>query len=215
MESSKELRRRLSKNEWRQLTTTNEQEWLAFPNFPGTHLTWQKGESRRWAYHSWDLVSADGGTWATRHGRSIAAFGRNYEIRTILKNKRRNYITDRATRCELVSSAGDIVLSWTGSHFAGNAGTVMSIGGRSYAFPVRGSKYNAKVVMPAIEAGGSGSPVARFRLTCGWYRAAQGSGPRPVQVVVSPDSLPNHQMALVVAVASLWLRSWFDTPGAG
>ena len=33
------------------------------------------------------------------------------------------------------------MLSWTGGHFKGSAGTVLSIGGRNYAFPVRGSKY--------------------------------------------------------------------------
>ena len=91
-----------------------------------------------------------------------------------MKSKRRTFIVDRVLREELVDSAGSAGLSWTGGHYKGNAGTLLSIGGRNYRFPVRGSKYNAKTVMPAVEVGGSGSPIARFRLTCGWYRAAAG-----------------------------------------
>jgi len=200
----------LSREERRQLAAENKNDWLEFPGLPGTHLMWRKGESG-----SWELVSGGGAVWVTRRKNSITASGQNYAMHHILKSKRRNFILDRILRWELVDSAGSTVLSWTGGHYKGNAGTVLSIGGRSYAFPVRGSKYNAKTVMPAVEVGGSGSPIALFRLTCGWYRAAQGRNPRPVEVVVSPDSLPDHQMALVVAVASPWLRSWFDSPGSG
>ena len=164
---------------------------------------------------TWELLADSGAIWATRRRNSITVFGQNYEIRHVMKSKRRNFILDRVLRNELVDAEGSTVLSWTGGHYKGNAGAVLSKGGRNYAFPVRGSKYNAKTFMPAVEVGGSGSPIARFRLTCGWYRAAQGRNPRPVEVVVSPDSLPDHQMALVVAVASPWLRSWFDSPGSG
>ena len=197
----------LSREERRRPTAENKHDWLEFPGLSGTHLSWRKEESG-----SWELLSDSGAIWATRRRNSITASGQNYEIRHVMKSKRRNFILDRVLRKELVDSAGSAVLSWTGGHYTGKAGTVLSIGGRNYAFPLRGSKYNAKTVMPAVEVGGSGSPIARFRLTCGWYRAAQGRNPRPVEVVVSPDSLPDHQMALVVAVASPWLRSWFDSP---
>ena len=42
-ESSADLRLRLSKEEWRQLAETNEREWLAFPELPGTHLELAEG----------------------------------------------------------------------------------------------------------------------------------------------------------------------------
>lgn len=154
-ESSAELRRRLSKEEWRRLAEANEQEWLAFPGLPGTHLSW-----RKWGSGRWELVSADGEIWASSRGKSITVSGLNYERRSIWRNKRRNYISDRRDRTELVDSEGRSVLSWTGSHFMGRARTVLSIGGTNFIFPVRGSKYRAKTVMPAVEIGGSHQPIA-------------------------------------------------------
>ncbi len=198
-----------SREERRSLAAANELEWLAFPALEGTHLSWKKGRAV-----GWDLVSADGAIWATRRGSSIVASGQNYEIQAIFKNKRRNYIYDRHDRQELVDAAGSVELNWTGAHYAGRARTVLSLGGTDYEFPIRGGKYKAKIVMPAVEIGGSAQPIARFRLTCGWYRAAQGRSPRPVEVVVSPDSISTDQMGLVIAVASSWLRSFFDSPGA-
>lgn len=113
-----------------------------------------------------------------------------------------------------MDSEGCVALSWTGSHFKGRAGTVLSFGGVDYEFPIPGSKYNAKTVMSAVEIGGSGHPLVRFRLTCGRYRAALHDDPRVVEVVVNPDALSIPQMALVIAVASPWLRTYFSSPGA-
>lgn len=211
--SSKASRQRLSRDERSRLTAANEREWLAFPGLPGTHLSWRKGRSG-----SWDLVTASGEIWATRRRNSITASGRSYEVRYIWKNKRRNYIFDRWHRQELVDSTGSVVFSWEGTHFAGRAGTVLTFRGKDYEFPIPGSTRKAKTVMSAVEIGGSGHRLARFRLTCGSYRAAnhwRSWNPRPVEVVATSDSLSNLQMALMIAVASSWLRSYFDTPGGG
>jgi hypothetical protein len=210
VESSSALRRRLSKEERRQLATENEEDWRAFPSLVGTHFTWRRGGSG-----GSELVSRDGAVWATLRGKSISAFGSNYQQRTELRNKRRNFIYDRISHHELVDSEGSTVMSWRGSHYAGKAGTVLTIGSTDYVFPIRGSKYRAKTVMSAVQVGGSALPIARFRLTCGWYRAAQGSSPRPVEVVAMPSSLSTHHMALMIALASPWLRSYFDSPGGG
>jgi hypothetical protein len=206
-EGSRRLRRKLSKEEWRQLAVDNAIDWMSFPDLPGTHLAWSRGDARRW-----ELTADDGAVWATLRGKSITSSGRNYEIRLV---SRRQSPGRRKSFRELVDPEGSAVFSWTGSHFSGVPGTVLSHGESDYAFPIRGSKYKAKVVMSAVGVGESSGPVARFRLTCGWYRAAQGRNPRPVEIVVNPDSLPTHQMALLVAVASPWLRSYFDSGGAG
>ena len=129
------------------------------------------------------------------------------------KSKRRNYVSDRTARTELVDSAGRTVLSWTGAHFKGRAGTILSVGETRYAFPVSGSKHRAKTVMSAIEIGGSRRPIAEFRLTCGWYRAAQGTSLRNVEVVVAPDSISTHHLPLMLAVASPLLGNYFTGGG--
>ena len=211
--SPKASRRRLSREERRRLAAENELEWLAFPGLPGTHLTWRKGGSG-----SWDLVSASGAVWVTRRRQSITVSGRSYEIRHVWKNKRRNYIFDRLDRQELVDATGSVVFSWKGTHFSGRAGTVLTLRGTDYAFPIRGSVNKAKTVMSAVEIGGSGQSLAWFRLTCGSFRARnqwRTWNPGPVEVVVSPESLSTHQMALLIAVATSWIRSYFDTPGGG
>lgn len=198
------LRRRLPREDRRRLAAANEQEWLAFPGLPGTHLTWRKSGSG-----NWDLVSAEGAIWATRRGKSVVASDRIYEICRIRTND--SFINPRY-RTELVDSAGSAVFSWTGTHSAGHARTVLSLGGVDYEFPLRGSMYKTKTVMSAVETGEPGLPLAQFRLTSGWYRAGLSWSyfpPRSVEVVVSPGFPMIPQMALVIAVASPWLRSYF------
>jgi hypothetical protein len=205
-------RQMLSRDEKRCLSAENKKEWLAFPGLPGTHLTWRKGRSG-----SWELVSGDGAVWASRHGRSVTAAGKSYEVRDVWEGGKRPRLSSRWERRELVDSSGVVVLGWTGTHFKGIAKTVLSLGGINYEFPIRGSMYRTKTVMSAVEIGGPGHCLARFRLTCGWYRAANSwryYPPRSVEVVVSPNSLSASQMALVIAVASSWLRTYF-TGGSG
>ena len=211
-ESSHEIRNRMSKDEWRQLAADNKKDWLAFPDLPGTHLTWRKAGSGRW-----DLVSEDGSLWASRKGWSVSASDRHYEIKNVWTDgKKRSLSGLGLVRRELVDSSGTVALSWTGQHYGGSAGTVLSLGGVEYAFPIRGSVYKTKNVMSAVEVGGSNSPIARFRLTTGFSRTGttwKYYPPRSVEVVIRRESLPRPQMALTVAVASSWLRSYFRAGG--
>jgi hypothetical protein len=109
--------RGLSRQERRRLTAENKNDWLEFPGLSGTHLSWRKEESG-----SWELLSDRGAIWATRHRNSITASGQNYEIRHVMKSKRRNFILDRVLRKELVDSAGFAVLSWTWGPLQGQCG---------------------------------------------------------------------------------------------
>lgn len=205
-------RQGLSREQRRQLAAENKRDWLAFPELHGSHLTWHKEGSG-----SWELRASGGDVWATRHGRSVTANGKSYEVRDVWEGGKRPRLSGRWERKELVDSAGAVELSWTGTHFKGNARTILTLGDVDYAFPVRGSAYDAKTVMSAIAADGSSRSLARFRLTCGWYRAALSSMSgtlRPVEVVVLTDSLPTLQMALIIAVASPWLLSYFQKGGA-
>ena len=148
------LRRRLPREDRRRLAAANEQEWLAFPGLPGTHLTWRKSGSG-----NWDLVSAEGAIWATRRGKSVVASDRIYEICRIRTND--SFINPRY-RTELVDSAGSAVFSWTGTHSAGRARTVLSLRGVDDEFPLRGSMYKTKTVMSAVETGEPGHPLVNF-----------------------------------------------------
>ena len=111
-----------------------------------------------------------------------------------------------------------MVLTWTGRHFNRHAGTVLRVGGSDDEFPVCGHELQS--VMTAVEVGGSGRPLARFRLS----RSPRPTGNDPnkvlrpssaVEVVVGTEGLSTPHIEWIVTLASSWMRSYFGRPGGG
>ncbi len=186
-------------------------EWQAFPELPGTHLSWH-----RTGLFAVDLLGPNGHVWASvdcpswysNHAAVINAHGRTYEVRRIGKPK--------ALVKELVDVANDAtVMTMTGIHYGDRATTRLSTpDDLSLTFPVTGSMAT-RATMSAVND--AGDRLIRYRVNSpkgGVWAIGPVSDLIPVEVVVSDgaESIPN--LALLIAVTSGYVRSFSRRPGA-
>jgi len=192
-----------------------EREWRDFPGLPGTHLAWRAAGRRRL-----ELVAADRSIWATLHGETVIASGQTYRISTVLEAAKRlgPLQAGQLARRDLVDATGSAVLSWTGSHFAQQADSVVTMGGAAYRFPVHGSCYKRTAIMSAVQGGGSELALIRYRLNSRMLRSNlvwHEWGPRCVEVVVAPEARAIDGIALLVAISSNFQRTYFHRAQGG
>ena len=195
----------------RQAQADLEREWQSFPELPGTHLLW-----RRTGLFAVDLLAPNGDVWASvdcpkwyaDHGAVISALGRTYEVRRI--GKSRDLVK------ELVEVANDAtVMTMTGIHYGGRATTRLSTpDDLSLTFPVTGS--NApRATMSAVND--AGDRLVRYRVNKpkgGVWAIGPVLDLIPVEVVVMDGAESIPSLALLIAVTSGYVRSFFRSPGA-
>lgn len=194
----------------RQAQSDTAHEWQAFPELPGTHLSW-----RRTGLFAVDLLAPNGLVWASvdcprlysNHGAVINAHGRTYEMRSSGKSKDQiNELVDVAN--------GATVMTMTGIRYGGRATTRLSTPSDvSLTFPVTGSVTTA--TMSAIDD--AGDRLIRYRVNKpkgGVWAIGAVLDLIPVEVVVTDvaESIPS--LALVIAATSGFVRSFFRRPGA-
>jgi hypothetical protein len=182
-----------------------DQEWIAFPDLPGTHLSWSMAQRR-----TWEIVSKNGDRWATLRppvdsdGCRVNVKDSTYVLSEDGGHVRRTSRKYQSRQVHAIGSNGSPIMSWTGGHYSGVPGTVLSLAdGRRLSFPVRRSGH--RTLMSAVEEGGSDVPLITYRLTRGTTWLPPSLSLRQifsVKIVVSPDALSIQDVALLVAVSS-------------
>jgi hypothetical protein len=193
----------------RQAQSEAKRTWQAFPELPGTHLSW-----RRTGLFTVELTAPRDLVWASvkcprlysNRGDAIDANRRHYEVRRIGKPK------DQVKEVVDVKT-GATVMTMTGTHFAGRATTRVTMPNDvSLTFPVAGSATTA--TMSAVND--AGDTLIRYRVNKpkGGVRAI---GPVldliPVEVTVTDAAESISSLALVIATTSGFARSFFRSPG--
>jgi len=197
--SNKTLQRTMAQAEKAHVDADAAKEWDAFPDLPGTHLSWRRSHGK-----VRELVSADGRVWAkvrppVASGRSWVSVGsRTYTVKRVIDEDRALYLLpvarhflNIAYHFDLVDERSKPVLSWQGRHFDHQAGTRVTLSDRTtYRFPVRGQI--AKAIMSAVATEG-GRPLIRYRLLNAWNPPilSQHTTNRwdySVEVVVGPEA---------------------------
>jgi hypothetical protein len=191
-------------------------QWLAFPNVPGTRLSW-----RRVKWRTWELVPRSGSVWATLHLEGGSFVGPERCVITVKDQKFEmlggSWGVGKADQSDrhLVSSKGTSVLQRSGVHFGRAAGTSVRLSHQGvYTFPVTG-QFNTGL-MSAVDR--AGNTLIRYRLHV--VRLAQaaigfGYGRMKVEMMVSPEALSIQRIELLAAVTSELLPAYFQSDNGG
>jgi hypothetical protein len=191
-------------------------QWLAFPNAPGTRLSW-----RRVKWRTWELAPESGSAWATLRLEGGSFVGPERCVITVKDQKFEMQggtwgvrTTDQSDR-HLVSSTGTSVLQRSGVHFGRSAGTSVRLSHQGvYTFPVTGH-FNTGL-MSAVDR--AGNTLIRYRLHV--VRPAQavigfGYGRMKVEMMVSPEALSIQNIELLAAATSELLPAYFQSDSSG
>ena len=194
-----------------------DEDWIAFPTLPGIHLLWS-----RTSWNTWELQSTGGARWATlrppvdAEGCRITVDTATFVVRET-GHVRRTSKKYQSRRIDSVDPSGLPVISWKGGHYARVAGTHLCVSdGRHFSFPVRRS--GNRILMSAVEDGGSQDQLVTYRLTRGTTWLPPRMSLRQiysVQIVVGSKAHSIPDLALLISLTSH--LPWFFSlvPGGG
>jgi hypothetical protein len=201
-------RHRLSAEGYVKRLEERNEEWVAFPELPGEHLSWH--QAARWVS---EVVTRDGRLLATVEGLSLfppwPLMPRPPRRVKIEQNTYR--VKGRLMNAYVTTPDGLTILSFTGTkNFDLHARAVAHLSdGQSLRFPVQGtSKWNA--VMTATDD--LGHPVFRIRKV---RNARPGQDPKVVEILVEPGRPITSELLLVMATGYHNLDNFFDHGGGG
>lgn len=205
------------------------EEWVKFPNLPGTHLSIHR------VGRSLELVDKDRSVWASCDNRSftntksaVHAGDRTYKWLQVSR-ERKSHMAWKAigaiikrpddSRDLVDAGTGELVLQVTGYHFSRRANTYVTLPDQTtITLPVRGLSPKT-AIMSAIDD--SGGTLVECRLNYSSRKSQVFANPNVfvnsndvVEIVVSPTGLSIPTIDLVVAVTYECLGSYFDSGGS-
>ncbi len=193
----------------KQAQAETSREWQAFPELPGTHLSWRKvGWEKR------ELMASGGEVWATItrsivKPTSIADDTGTYEKRPLQPRQGGTH--------QWVDAAGKSICIVRGRHYSGRAHTSMALADHGIiAFPVTG-RWN-RAVMSAIDE--SDNTLVRYRLNPTSFNIPIGNPPggcnlKRVEAVITPSAHASPGISFLVASTCNLILNYFQHSGGG